>query len=243
MWFKEQQVFLYVILFNILVWTKKIWIQFKICYCFKSKQRDEIKGNTYINPFSYANVINQHTHTHARTHVRAHAHTHTHTYIYMTSQKSNSNSVWFNFQTYIIFSINLVSQVTLRSRGTDIENGCHLLRCLCNILYFLWLYDEFFIILYNILKIAELDCCQIIILSTDKCIIYTRLDTCLMSISTFSLRDKVALRLLKLHFYGTDVVEWSRALDMRLSDWCFSVSMVWVQIPSREEQKFDSSNI
>jgi hypothetical protein len=33
------------------------------------------------------------------------------------------------------------------------------------ILYFLWLYDEFFIILYNMLKIAELDCCQILILS------------------------------------------------------------------------------
>jgi hypothetical protein len=29
---------------------------------------------------------------------------------------------------------------------------------------FLWLYSEFFIILYNILKIAELDCCQILIL-------------------------------------------------------------------------------
>jgi hypothetical protein len=35
-----------------------------------------------------------------------------------------------------------------------------------------------------------------------------------------------------------DVVEWSRALDVRLSEWCCSVSMVWVQIPSREEQKF-----
>ena len=33
-----------------------------------------------------------------------------------------------------------------------------------------------------------------------------------------------------------DVVEWSRALDVRLSEWCCSVSMVWVQIPSREEQ-------
>jgi hypothetical protein len=43
--------------------------------------------------------------------------------------------------------------------------ACHLLRRLYNILYFLWLYDEFFIILYNILKIAELDCCQVIILS------------------------------------------------------------------------------
>ena len=37
------------------------------------------------------------------------------------------------------------------------------------------------------------------------------------------------------------MVEWSRALDVRLSEWCCSVSMVWVQIPSREEQKFDTS--
>jgi hypothetical protein len=45
-----------------------------------------------------------------------------------------------------------------------------------------------------------------------------------------------------LYIYkGVDVVEWSRALDVRLSEWCCSVSMVWVQIPSREEQKFDSS--
>ena len=41
--------------------------------------------------------------------------------------------------------------------------------------------------------------------------------------------------------YIANVVEWSRALDIKLSDWCYSVSMVWVQIPSREEQKFDSS--
>jgi hypothetical protein len=83
----------------------------------------------------------------------------------LTAQKSNSNTVWLNFQTYIIFSINRVSHVTLRSSGTDILYGCHLLRCLYNILYFLWLYNDFFIILCNILKIAELDCCQIIILS------------------------------------------------------------------------------
>jgi hypothetical protein len=48
------------------------------------------------------------------------------------------------------------------------------------------------------------------------------------------------------HFFGpfvcrirqvpVDVVEWSRALDVRLSEWCCSVTMVWVQIPSREEQ-------
>ena len=84
----------------------------------------------------------------------------------LTALKSNSNTVWFNFQTYIIFSINLVSfKVTLRSSGTDILYGCHLLRRLYNILCFLWMYHEFFIILYNILQNAEIDCCQIIILS------------------------------------------------------------------------------
>jgi hypothetical protein len=44
----------------------------------------------------------------------------------------------------------------------------------------------------------------------------------------------------KLYIY---VVEWSRELDVRLSEWCCSVSMMWVQIPSREEQKIDSSKI
>ena len=84
-----------------------------------------------------------------------------------TALKSNSNTVWFNFQTYIIFSINLVSfKVTLRSSGTDILYGCYLLLEVC-IIYFISCdcKNEFFIILYNILKIAELDCCQIIILS------------------------------------------------------------------------------
>ena len=50
----------------------------------------------------------------------------------------------------------------------------------------------------------------------------------------------------------TFLVEWSRVLDVRLSEWCCSITMVWVQIPSREEQKktkktknkkFDSSKI
>jgi hypothetical protein len=73
--------------------------------------------------------------------------------------------------------------------------------------------------------------------------IYTRLNTCLMSISRFSLRDEVTLQLLKLCFYIADVVEWSRALDIRLINWCCSVSMVRVQISLREEKKFDSSKI
>ena len=48
----------------------------------------------------------------------------------LTAQKTNSNAVWFNFQTYIIFSINILSQVTLGSSGTDILHGCHLFRCI-----------------------------------------------------------------------------------------------------------------
>ena len=44
---------------------------------------------------------------------------------------------------------------------------------------------------------------------------------------------------LKKNIYGADGVEWHRALDLRLSDWCCSVSMVRDKIPSREEQKFD----
>ena len=134
---------------------------------------------------------------------------------------------------YIIFSIYLVSQVTLISSGTDIVWGCHLLICSDNILYFLWLYNELFIILYNILR----NCCARLLSNYNikyACTIYIRVDTCFMSISVSSLRDKVTLRLLKLHFYGADVVEWSRALGISPSDWCCSVSMVWAQIPSRE---------
>ena len=63
---------------------------------------------------------------------------HTYIFINLTAQKSNSNTVWFNFQTYIIFSINLVSQVTLRSSGTDILYGCHLLRIDVCIIYFIF---------------------------------------------------------------------------------------------------------
>ena len=130
---------------------------------------------------------------------------------------------------------------TRRLVETYIVYGCHLLRCLYNLLYFLWLYNDFFIILSNILTIVELYCCQILMLSI--CTIYTRLDTCLMSTSRLSIRNKAILQLLKLHFYGADMVEWSRALDIRLSDLICSASMVWVQIPSREEHKCDSSKI
>ena len=60
------------------------------------------------------------------------------------------------------------------------------------------------------------------------------------SISYFIWQDLID----NLYIYiGVDVVEWSMALDVRLSEWCCSVSMVWGQMPSREEQKFDSSKI
>ena len=36
------------------------------------------------------------------------------------------------------------------------------------------------------------------------------------------------------HFYIADVTEWSRALNIRFSDWRCNVSMAWVQIPARE---------
>jgi hypothetical protein len=55
---------------------------------------------------------------------------------YICPTGSQSNTVWFNFQTYVIFSINLVSLVTLRSSGTDILYGCHLLLDVC-IIYFI----------------------------------------------------------------------------------------------------------
>jgi hypothetical protein len=56
---------------------------------------------------------------------------------------------------------------------------------------------------------------------------YTCLYTCRMSISRFALREKVTLGLLKLLLKGVDVVEWSRALDVRLSEWCCSASMMY----------------
>ena len=76
--------------------------------------------------------------------------------------------------------------------------------------------------------------CQIIILSIHVASTRAFKSTCLMSISRFFLRDKVWLRLLKLYFMA-NMAEWYRALDIRLSDWCCSASMVWVQIPSCEE--------
>jgi hypothetical protein len=108
-------------------------------------------------------------------------------------------SIRISFDFLIYIYIYVLTQVTFRSSGTDILYGCHLLRRLYNILYFLWLYSEFLIILYNILHIAELDCCQIIILS-----IYVPSTHAYTHVLCLSLDlpywDKVTLRLLKLFF-------------------------------------------
>ena len=128
----------------------------------------------------------------------------------------------------------------MRFSWTDAVCGCHLLRCSYNILYFLWLDNEFFIIQCNIIQ----KCCVRLLSNYNikyACTIYTRLGTCFMSISGCSLRDKVALWLLKLLFYGANVVEWSRALDIMLSDWCCSVSIGVSSNPVERRTKFDSS--
>ena len=60
----------------------------------------------------------------------------------LTALKSNFNTVWFNIQMYIIFSINLVSLVTLRFSGTDILYGCHLLIDVCIIYFSYWFRND-----------------------------------------------------------------------------------------------------
>ena len=77
------------------------------------------------------------------------------------------------------------------------------------------------------IKIAELDCWQNkIIIMQCICTIYTHV--------LFALWDKATHWLLNLYFDRADVAEWSRALDIRLSDWCCSVSMVWFKFRWRK---------
>ena len=108
--------------------------------------------------------------------------------------------------------------------GTYILCGSHLLRCSYNMLYFLWLYNEFFIILYNILEN-----CLVRLLSNYNIkytwTIYTRLDTCLISISSFFLRDKVTLRLL-----------WSSGLGRLTLDKAIITAVHQCEVKSRREK-------
>ena len=46
-----------------------------------------------------------------------------------------------------------------------------------NILYILWLYDDLFVVVCNILKIAEIDCCQI---KKKLCVPSTKAYTCVL---------------------------------------------------------------
>jgi hypothetical protein len=75
--------------------------------------------------------------------------------------------------------------------------------CVCSFVYFKHWQPYIYIYIKN---------CWVRLLSYYNikyiCTIYTRLDTCLMFISRFSLRDKVTLRLLKLYFYIAYAVEW-----------------------------------
>ena len=64
-----------------------------------------------------------------------------------------------------------------------------------------------------------------------------------MSISRFSLRDKVTLRLLKLYFNIADVVERSRALDIRLKRLVLQCISGVSSNPVEGRTKFDSSKI
>jgi hypothetical protein len=97
---------------------------------------------------------------------------------------------------------------------------------------------------------------------TFVCTIYTRLDTyfilsqmwplntCLTVLNIIiwqrssSAIFNILYRMMRnLDFYIADVVEWSRALDIRRSDWCCSVSMVWDQIPSRKNKQLTAQRI
>ena len=79
-------------------------------------------------------------------------------------------------------------------------------------------------ILCNILNFAELDYSQIKILRlyVPSSHAYTRV-LCL-SLDLPSRQGSTTI--IEAPFKGVDVVEWSRALDVRLSEWCCSVSMV-----------------
>lgn len=102
----------------------------------------------------------------------------------------------------------------------------------------MWLQDELFIILYNILKL--LSYIDVKLLNNKYiCTIYTLLKICITSIHRFALRDKVTLWQLELYLFTADVAQLSRVLDIKLSDWCCSASMLWVrfQLSYHKNQK------
>jgi hypothetical protein len=136
------------------------------------------------------------------------------------TQKSISNTVWFNFQKcrksygfgkYCLLGYTAITLLALyiiqtsRSKWQPYNISVPLdlkvtkdTRLILNIIY-VWKLNQ---------TVLELDFWAVKFL-------FSRLDTCLVYISRFSLRDKVTLRSLKFHCYGADVVEWSRALDIR----------------------------
>ena len=109
---------------------------------------------------------------------------------------------------------------------------CHLLVHLYNLLYFMRLHDELFVIVYNILKL--LSYIDVKLLNNKYiCTIYTLIKICISSIPRIALRNKITLWLLELYFYIEDVAELSRVLDIKLRDWCCSALMLWVRFQRR----------
>jgi len=80
---------------------------------------------------------------------------------------SHARAIWYTDRDNIHqYSCN--NPIILKCIGEDIlyACGCHLLKRLYNILYFLWLYDDFCLCYpMQYIKIAELDCCQIEIIN------------------------------------------------------------------------------
>jgi hypothetical protein len=97
----------------------------------------------------------------------------------------------------------------LTSSGTDILCGFHLPRCSYYILYFLWLYNELFIILYNILNN-----CWVRLLSCP---------TGCQSYLLYNVNNKWYIYVWKLN---QTVLE----LDFRAVKFCSSLDGIWVHI-------------
>ena len=68
------------------------------------------------------------------------------------------------------------------------------------------------------------------------CTIDTLLNTCLMSIPRFALRDKVTFQLLTKDISIADLTEWSQAPNTMIGNWRCSVSIVRVQFSSRDTE-------
>jgi len=95
---------------------------------------------------------------------------------------------------------------------------------------------DFMCIMY--IEIAELDCCQIKkkYIYVPSTWAYTHV-LCLSLDLSYKTRQQSTLQLLKLYFI-TVAIECFRALNIKPSDWCCSVSKVWVWFLLKENKNF-----